>query len=333
MLENLLYGWLVVRLGLSVVLGVRTANRLRADAATQAELHQMIGFHLIAAGVTWFLEGLIRVGNMPVNGPPVMQVVIFPFVLLSTIWVPLVDTVGFFLVSTVVAAVLVRARLARYREEMILGEPGQRVRAARACAFLGPLARPAVPELLEALTDPDPVLRFRAARAFGRVVPHDPSATIEALRRALADRDERVYLAAACALALLKQTNPPVVAGAVGALAIEDDEIRGEGLRAVRTLGPVAGADAAERVLALVNHWKFGAQVPQVLGMIGREAVPALVVLLNHPATPIRTGAITQLGKLGPGAVVAIPDLQARSRDNNANVRTAARQALRAVGH
>jgi HEAT repeat protein len=332
MLENLLYGWLVVRLLLSIALGVRTANRLRHDAASQAELHRMVGFHLIAAGVTWFLEGLIRMGNMPVNGAPVVQAFIFPFALISTIWVPASDTIGFALVSVAVAAGLARMRLGRYRQELILGEPEQRVRAARACEFLGQLARPAIPELLEALTDPDPVLCFRAARALGRVVPHDPVPVIDALRRALADRDERVCLAAACALALLKQTNPAVAAGAVAALTVEDDEIRGEGLRAVRVLGPAAGADAPERVLAMVDHWKFGTMVPLTLGKVGPEAIPALAVLLTHRLPRIRSAAATELGKLGPRARAAVPELEARRRDRDPVVRSAVGQALRAVG-
>jgi hypothetical protein len=331
MLENLLYGWLVVRLLLSVVLGVRTANRLRHDAATQAELHRMVGFHIVAAGVTWFLEALIRENNMPVNGAPVVRAFVFPMVLIWTVWVPFVDTAGFFLVSVAVAAGLARARLGRYREELLLGEPGQRVRAARACEFLAQLARPAVPELVDVMTDPDPDLRYRAARALGRVEPREPTAAVEALRRALFDRDERVVLAAACALAQLKESSAPVVAGAVAALAAADDEVRGEGLRAVRVLGPAAGTDAPERILALVDHWKFGSMVPLTLGKIGPEAVPALAVLLAHRSSQIRSAAATQLGKLGRRALAAVPELEARRRDRDPVVRSAVGQALRAV--
>src|SRR2546423_1541385 len=83
------------------------------------------------------------------------------------------------------------------------GGAGPRVRAARACEFLGWLARPAVPELLEAAAGPDADLRFRVARALGRVNPRDPAAALDALRRGLADPDDRVARAAACALAWL----------------------------------------------------------------------------------------------------------------------------------
>src|SRR4051812_28783321 len=121
MLEDILYGWLVVRLLLSVALGVRAANRLRHDPATRAELRRMVGFHLTAAGVTWVLEALIREGNLPGNGAPVMRLLVLPIVLIWTIWVPLVDTAAFFVVSAAVAAALARSRLARYRQELILG--------------------------------------------------------------------------------------------------------------------------------------------------------------------------------------------------------------------
>jgi len=331
MLENLLYGWLVVRLLLSIALGVRAANRLRYDAATRAELHRMVGFHMVAAGVTWFLEALIREQNLPANGGPVLRVFVFPMLLIWTVWVPLVDTAGFFVVSAAVAAGLARSRLGRYRQELLLGEPAQRVRAARACEFLGKLARPAVPELVDVMTDPDRELRYRAARALGRVEAPEPGGSIAALRRALADPDERVALAAGCALALRKESDPPVVAGVVAALADPDDEMRGEGLRAVRVLGPAAGADAPERVLALVDHWKFGTMVPLTLGKIGPESVPALAVLLTHRSPQIRSAAATQLGKLGQRALAAVPELEARRRDRDPVVRSAVGQALRAV--
>jgi HEAT repeat protein len=331
MLEDILYAWLVVRLLLSAALGVRAANRLRHDAATRAEFRRMVGFHLTAAGVTWVLEALIREGNMPVNGAPVMRVLVLPMVLIWTIWVPLVDTAGFFVVSAAVAAALARSRLARYRQELILGEPEQRVRAARACEFLGGLARPAVPELLEVVADPDPALRFRAARSLGRVNPREPAGVIDALRRALADADERVRLAAACALALLKQADPPVVAGAVAALAVADDDVCGEGLRAVWTLGAAAGAAGAEGVVGLADHWKFAGSVPMTLGRIGEPAVPALAVLLAHKSPQIRAAAATALGKLGPAAALAAPELEARLRDPSRNVQAAVRDALKAI--
>ena len=231
MLEDILYGWLVVRLLLSVALGVRAANRLRYDPATRAELRRMVGFHLTAAGVTWVLEALIREGNLPGNGAPVMRVLVLPIVLIWTIWVPLVDTAAFFVVSAAVAAVLARSRLARYRQELILGEPEQRVRRRRACEFLGPPARPAVPELLEVMAYlatgvcclglPSPWAGWNRATLRSRS---------HALRRALADADDRVRLGGGVRLAVLKQADPPVVAGVVAALADADDDVCGEGL-------------------------------------------------------------------------------------------------------
>jgi HEAT repeat protein len=67
------------------------------------------------------------------------------------------------------------------------------------------------------------------------------------------------------------------------------------------------------------------------LGRIGEPAVPALAVLLAHKSPQIRAAAATALGKLGPPAAVAAPELEARLRDPSRNVQAAVRDALKAV--
>src|SRR5262245_48257814 len=185
MLVDLLYAWLAVRLVLSIAFGVRAANRLRYDETSEQAFSRMGCFHGGGAAVTWVLEALIRWFNLPPAGP-VVQLVVFPLMLLYTFWVPLLDGLGFMAISGLVAFLLVRWRLVRYRDELLLGEPEQRIRAARACEFLGTWARTAVPELLEASTDTDTELRAHAARALGRIQIR-PSEVLESLNRLLAD--------------------------------------------------------------------------------------------------------------------------------------------------
>jgi hypothetical protein len=331
MLETALDAWLVVRLLISIALGVRTANRLRHDETSRRAVRQMGTLHVAAACVTWALEALIREQNLPPAGP-VGGVLLFPFMLLVTTWVPLVDTVVFFLISAVISIVLVRRRLGRYREELLLGEPEQRARAADACSFLSWLARRALPELLQVAGDPDADLRFRTARALGRVGRHNLTDTKVALRQVLTDREERVRLMAACALAMLGETDPPVVDGVLAALSAEDEDLRGEAFRAVSKLGPAAGDLGAERVLALVDHWKYTWAVPSTLSMIGPPAVPALVVLLVHPKARFRSTVAGALGRLGAAAALALPSLAATAKgDGNKTVRMAAKTAIGSI--
>jgi hypothetical protein len=330
MLETALDVWLVIRLLISIALGVRTANRLRRDETSRRAVRQMIAFHTVAACVTWVLETLIRVQNRPrVAGGGAVQVAVFPFELLGTVWVPIVDTAVFVLISAVISIMLVRWRLTRYRDELLLGEPEQRARAADACSFLGWLGRPALPELLQVISDPDAELRFRTARALGRVGRHRLTDAKGAVRPLLTDREERVRLMAASALGLLGETDPPVVDGVLAALAVDDEDIRGEAFRAIPKLGPATGELGAERVLALVDHWKYTWGAAAMLSHIGAPAVPALVVLLSHPKARVRTAAAGALGRIGAEAAFALPMLTAMSKgDANKSVRLAAKTAI-----
>jgi HEAT repeat protein len=335
MLETALDIWLVIRLLISAVLGVRTANRLRHDETSQRAVRQMGALHLVAACVTWVLEAFIRDQNLPAVAGPVAGIILFPFMLITTVWVPIVDAVVFFLISAVISVLLVRRRLTRYREELLLGEPYQRARAADACSFLGRLGRPALPELMHVAGDPDAELRFRTARALGRVNPRDRAEPVACLRQSLVDSEKRVRLMAACALAMLGEADPPVVDGVLTALAMPDEEdLRGEGYRAIPKLGPAAGELGAERLLALTDHWKYTWGAATMLSHIGAPAVPALVVLLSHPKIRVRSAAAASLGRIGPAAELALPMLTAAVKDDgNKSVRMQAKTAIRQITH
>jgi HEAT repeat protein len=186
--------------------------------------------------------------------------------------------------------------------------------------------------LVQVIGDPDAELRCRTARALGRVWPRDQITAKACLRQALDDQDDRVALMAACALSLLGEADEPVVDGVLTALASEDEDLRGEAFRAVSKLKEAADEVGAERVLALVDHWKYTWSVPMTLSMIGRPAVPALVVLLSHEKPRVRSAAAGALGRLGADAILALPSLTATSKgDGNKNVRLAAKNAMAAI--
>jgi HEAT repeat protein len=164
------------------------------------------------------------------------------------------------------------------------------------------------------------------------VGPRDPAEAKLCLRRLLADPEERVRRMAACGLALLKEVDPPVADGVLAGLAADDEDLRGEAFRAVSILGPAAGEGGAERVLALVDHWKYTWRVPTTLSLLGAPAVPALVVLLSHEKPRVRSAAASGLGRLGADAVLALPSLTATLKgDGNTNVRMAAKTAIGAI--
>jgi HEAT repeat protein len=83
----------------------------------------------------------------------------------------------------------------------LLCDPDTRTRAVVSTA-LKRIGRPAVPALIEALQNPDPELRARAATVVGRIAPDDDSVAA-ALRAAARDGDEEVRRSAGEALDIL----------------------------------------------------------------------------------------------------------------------------------
>ena len=297
MFLELLYTWLVVRLGVSLALGARAANRLRHDETSRRAFAWVGRLHVIGAGVTWLLEALVRVEDRAIAGL-LPKLLALPIMLLWTCWVPGVDALAFGAVTAVAAILLVRRRLARYRDELILGEPEQRVRAAQACEFLGRLAEPALAELVEVTSDPDTELRYRAVRAIGAVRPRDPAAVADTLRRALRDSDQRVRMAAGCALTTLGAADPSAVLPEIeAALRSADEDLQALGVRATEALG-VDAVPLVDLLAGLAGHWKLGQRAIQALRTIGEPAIPVLTRLSEHADPAIQQAAIGALGHI-----------------------------------
>jgi HEAT repeats len=297
MFVDVLYAWLVVRLAVSLGLGARAANRLRHDESSRRAFAWVGRLHVIGAGVTWLLEALVRVEERPIAGL-LPKLLALPIMLLWTCWVPVTDAFAFGAVTALIAVLLVRRRLARYRDELILGEPEQRVRAAQACEFLGRLAEPALPELVEVTSDPDPELRYRAVRAIGAVRPRDPATVSDTLRRALRDSDPRVRMAAGCSLTTLGAADPAAVLPEVAAaLRSGDEDLQAVAVKAAEALSFNA-VPLVELLAGLAGHWKLGQAAIQALRTIGEPAIPVLTKLSEDADPTVQQAAIGALGHI-----------------------------------
>ena len=63
----------------------------------------------------------------------------------------------------------------------------------------------------------------------------------------------------------------------------------------------------------------------------GAEAIPLLVAALRDPAWPVRAVAVDLLGKLGPKAISAVPELEEATRDESRAIQGGARGALERI--
>jgi HEAT repeat protein len=226
-------------------------------------------------------------------------------------------------------------------------------------AVLQQMGEPAAVALGESLKDPNPIVRFNAARALQHVGPHTKAA-LPALTAALGDRDpevrEAVYVA-------LRQIGPEArealvqafrqegkaysraeVIGALGKFgpeaeaaipdleaALGDDSLR---LAAIQTLGTI-GPAAKTTLPALEKAFKdkdpnIRRAALEAMGWIGQDSLPILLAALKDDG--LRAGAAAALGKIGRPARDAVPTLCKMLEDSDPEARRNAATALGRIG-
>jgi RNA polymerase sigma factor (sigma-70 family) len=167
---------------------------------------------------------------------------------------------------------------------------------------LGAEAAPALAELVRALGDPDPFVRWGAVRALGKLAPLEADQAVSVLARRLEDENQDVRLTAAAAL----ERFGPKSADAIPALTRAVDH-----------------PDPRTRVGAI-----------QTLASLRSAAVPVIAKLsaaLAAPETQVRLAAARALAKLGPAARAATADLRKALTDWIPEVRQAASDAMLAI--
>lgn len=182
-----------------------------------------------------------------------------------------------------------------------LSDPESQVREIAALALIefGVEARYALPELIQAVQDPSPLVRRRAIRAIAAVGP-------DALTDAL----------------------PSLIA------ATEDEE-ESVALQAASTIGEFGTAAAAAAPALISALWTGDVRKRAIAGAsllrMGSAAVPGLIQSLTHPSPEVRGKATQLLGRLGGVAESAIPSLQNLLSDPDESVRGEAQQAIDAI--
>jgi HEAT repeat protein len=173
-------------------------------------------------------------------------------------------------------------------------EEDVRKTAVEVLGNVGPEAKEAVPDLVEAANDKYIAVREAAVRVLGKIGP-DAVAAVSALIKVLQD-DVDVDVRSSAAVAL----------GNIGHQ------------RAVLALIKALEPDEYVRYFA-----------SEASGRIGEPAVPNLIVALKHTHHDVRRAAASSLGDVGPDAEAAVPALiEATNKDTDADVRHAADWAL-----
>jgi HEAT repeat protein len=204
--------------------------------------------------------------------------------------------------------------------------------AARALLRVGPAARGALPALVAALRDRRrPAARDVAVDVLFRLGPD----AVPVLGEALLDPECGSRRQVAQYLGDMGPAARPAVPALLRTLQADDVWLRFEAASALPRIDPDVGAAAAVPVLAgLLDprlEVSFRSKVVAVLGRLGpraRGAVPQLTLALEDERCSIRDAAAEALGNIGPDAVAAVPALAVLLRDEDSGVCLDAARAL-----
>jgi HEAT repeat protein len=180
-----------------------------------------------------------------------------------------------------------------------------RAKAAAILGRIGPPAKAAVPALIKALSDKNPETRNEVLFALGAIGP-DAKDAVPTISRALAAPDKNVCYSACYALGKIGPAAKPCCAELQKCLAGDDP------------------------FLAMASAWAL-AHIDPKDPQTAAKAVPVLMRALRDPDPLTRVQAAESLGLFGPLAGGAAAALSKLSGDQNAQVREAAANALKAI--
>jgi len=217
------------------------------------------------------------------------------------------------------------AALARSLEA---GEPEFREKAATILRDIGVGARPAIPALLRALSDKNERVQLAAAHALANT----GKSAVPGLLALLSDMDARLREQAAFTLALEPLEPQLVVPALIKALNDKDGGVRATALGSLGAFGRHA-APAIPALIKALQDKELRDVAVLSLGRLGPEAsaaAPALVEMLTSGDAD--RYLLKTLGAIGPKARPAVPAIIKLLRAENQLLATAAPDALAKIG-
>lgn len=210
-----------------------------------------------------------------------------------------------------------------------------------------PEYRNVVTALLNGLGDDNGRVRKNVATSI-LLIPKDTvdasyAATVPSITKAMKDSDVTVRRVATQLPGLIGANAKSAVPELTAALKDEDDLVRENAARSLGEIGPDAKSAVAPLLERLQKDEERDVRehAAKALGRIGPQAigeqispvVQGLIVALKDEARDVRENAARSLGQLGPDAKVAIPALKSTLKDQDAEVRAKAEEALRILDH
>ncbi len=196
---------------------------------------------------------------------------------------------------------------------------------------LSRIGEPAIPALIEALSTEQYYRRIGAVMTLGEIGPPAESA-IEPMISLFqfAVKSEKVTIIQA--LARISHGDD-VIFLLTASLVVED--LRWETLRVLGDIGPEAAA-AVPSMLEYIDSEETQTRIEVIQAVEGfgpmEEIVEAIAGRVTDPEQRVRHLAVQVLGRFGPAAVSAVPELASALLDEDADVQRTAAKALGQIG-
>lgn len=198
---------------------------------------------------------------------------------------------------------------------------------------LGPLAQPALPDLREALKDPDPRTASGAAQAIGNMGAEGAEG-VPALAEAM--RGTNIVLCRLAAKAL-SQVGLPALATLIAHLQHADPFVRGESALALGWMGVQARSAVPFLAAALRGSRSITHRTPPPGTLTAEIRTPTTPPMITPPPEGTSTEdnariyAAQALGRIGPAAAPAMAELHDAARNGSDALRQAAHTAIRLI--
>jgi HEAT repeat protein len=206
--------------------------------------------------------------------------------------------------------------------------------ACQALTTAGPVAKDAVPALTDLLKDNDLNVRRMAVSALSRVGPAARSAAPALVELARDKKDLSLRLMSLSALRQVHADARLVLPLAREAIKDDNAGVKSQGLELLLQADP-KNKDVLPLVLEMLQAPATRQSAVGLLGRLGpaaREAVPDLVDLLKGGDQNLRMQALHALSGIGSGAGEAVPALVEVLRDPNPSMRQQAAFTLLRIG-
>ncbi len=206
---------------------------------------------------------------------------------------------------------------------------GERARAARALALMGPEAAWALPYLSEQLHDPVNEVCYNSANAMG----HMGEVAVPYLVAALGDPDPNRRRALVNGLAQIGPEAEAAVPALTEMLSDPDEPVRSGADYALKSIG----APWLKRLTTIISEGPSEARITAAKELLliyppSMQVAKALFAMAHDPAPATRRQAIETLGIIRPLHSGTIPTLTQALADDASEVRSAAARALGLMG-